>query len=544
VSIAEDRLLKGDTVLVQAGDLVPADLELLEAHGLEVDEWGLTGELMPVGKRVGEEDVYLYRGSRVTRGSGKGIVVATGEETEYGQILKQPWERERREPPPLARWQHGLPLILLLPPLIAAFRRYDYGAWICLLFLAVAVAIVLLQNHELYRYLVTSREARRLAARGIDVRDVACLDVVSQIDVICLDKTGVLTTLDVEVGAVHSAGEMPDLASSLPNDERGALIGIACALCNDVYFPEKKGQASPIDRALMSFALDNGFDFDQLAVQCKRVYDKPFDSEDRYMAAGFEHCDQQLCFAKGDPEVILRMCRGYVTASNTESRMDEAFLRSLRAALNSARQRGGIVLGIAYGQGVEMPSCQYAFLCLICLRNPLRPEVPGFVRSLKAEGIRPIILTGDRVETAVTVGEQAGISPSSAYCLTGKDIARMPLDEVARQAAHVSIFARLLPHQKGIIVRLLQRRGHSVSMVGDGANDTIALRSADLGLSFAENSSPFARSVSRILVHDLADVLTIVQGAKRMELRLEELSLFRAIALVAIVLALYAWVLV
>ena len=104
--IAEDGLRKGDMVRLQAGDLVPADLELLEARGLEVDEWDLTGELMPVEKRVDEEPVFLYRGSRVTRGSGKGIVVAAGEETEYGKILKQPWELENCGLPPLMNWRH------------------------------------------------------------------------------------------------------------------------------------------------------------------------------------------------------------------------------------------------------------------------------------------------------------------------------------------------------------------------------------------------------------------------------------------------------
>ena len=534
---------RGDTVLLQAGDLVPADLELLEARGLEVDEWELTGELMPVEKRVDEEAVYVYRGSRITRGSGKGIVVATGEETEYGQILKWPWEQEKRRLPPLMNWQYCIPLVLLLPPFIAALRRYDNDAWICLLCLAAAVVMVLLQNHELFTYLLTTSEARRLEARGMKIRDAACLAVVSHLDIVCLDKTGVLTTLDIEVAGIHFAGDMPDVVSSLPNDERGALIGIGCALCNDVFFLERREQANPIDGALIAFALQHGFDIDQLAVQYKRVYDKPFDSEDRYMAAGFELNDQRLCFAKGDPEIVLRMCTSYMAPSGAETKVDVSFLLSVRTALDAAKQKGDIVLIMACSQRPEMPPQHYTFLCLICLQNPMRPGVRDWVRGLKAEGIRPIMLTGDREETAMTIGRQAGIGLDSGYCLTGKDIARMPLREVARQAAHVSVFARLLPHQKGILVRLLQQRGHSVAMVGDGANDTIALRSADVGISFVENSSPFAKRVSRILVHDLADVLTIITGAKRLEQRLLDLSLFRAITLIFMLLGLYAWML-
>jgi P-type Ca2+ transporter type 2C len=153
------------------------------------------------------------------------------------------------------------------------------------------------------------------------------------------------------------------------------------------------------------------------------------------------------------------------------------------------------------------------------------------------------MLTGDRPEAAMAVGREAGIGPDSRYCLTGKDIARMALQEVARQAAYVSIFARLLPSQKGVLVRLLQQRGHSVAMVGDGTNDTIALRVADVGFSFGESSSPFAKRVSRILIHDLADFLAVITGVKRMERRLKCLTWLRVIALISMLCGLYAWML-
>jgi len=539
--IAEDRLHKGDMVLLQAGDLVPADLELVEARGLEVDEWELTGELRPIEKRVGEEAVYLYRGSRVTRGSGKGIVVATGAETEYGEILKQPREQEMRRVPPLIRGQYCILLVLLLPPFLAALGRYDRNALTSLLCLAAAVIMVLLQNSALFRYLLTSSEARRLEAQGINIRDATCLDDVSRLDVVCLDKTGVLTTLDIKVGGIHFAGETPDAASFLPGDERGTLTGIACALCNDVFFLERRHQADPIDRALISFAQQHGFDIDQLAAQYKRVYDKPFDSEDRYMAAGFELGDQTLYFAKGDPEVILKICTGYMTALGSVRRVDGDFLVSIRAATDSANQQGDIAIALGYSPGTTIPPKRYSFLCLIQLQNPLRPEVPDEVRWLEDVGIRPIMLTGDRPEAAMAVGKKAGIGPR--YCLTGKAIAQMASEEVARQAAYVSIFARLLPSQKGILVRLLQSRGHSVAMVGEGANDAVALRAADVGISFGESSSPLAKRVSRILIHDLADLPTIIAGAKRIERWLKYLMLFRVAALISMLVGLYAWML-
>ncbi len=405
--------------------------------------------------------------------------------------------------------------------------------------------MVLLQNSALFRYLLTSIEARRLEAQGIDIRDATCLDDVSRLDVVCLDKTGVLTTLDIRVGGIHFAGEMPDAASFLPalRDERGTLTGIACALCNDVFFLERRHQADPIDRALITFALQHGFDIDQLAAQYTRVYDKPFDSEDRYMAAGFALGDQTLYFAKGDPDVILKMCTGYMTATGSVRRMEGTFLGAIRAATDSANQRGDIAIALGYSPGTTIPPKRYTFLCLIQLQNPLRPGVPDKVRWLKNMGIRPLMLTGDRPEAAMAVGKQTGIGLDSRYCLTGKDIAQMALQEVAWWAAHESIFARLSPSQKGILVRLLQQRGHSVAMVGDGANDIIALRVADVGFSFGESSSPLAKRVSKILIHDLADLLTIIAGAKRIERWLKYLMLFRVAALISMLVGLYAWML-
>ncbi len=287
----------------------------------------------------------------------------------------------------------------------------------------------------------------------------------------------------------------------------------------------------------------HGFDIDQLAAQYTRVYDKPFDSEDRYMAAGFALGDQTLYFAKGDPDVILKMCTGYMTATGSVRRMEGTFLGAIRAATDSANQRGDIAIALGYSPGTTIPPKRYTFLCLIQLQNPLRPGVPDKVRWLKNMGIRPLMLTGDRPEAAMAVGKQTGIGLDSRYCLTGKDIAQMALQEVAWWAAHESIFARLSPSQKGILVRLLQQRGHSVAMVGDGANDIIALRVADVGFSFGESSSPLAKRVSKILIHDLADLLTIIAGAKRIERWLKYLMLFRVAALISMLVGLYAWML-
>jgi Ca2+-transporting ATPase len=153
------------------------------------------------------------------------------------------------------------------------------------------------------------------------------------------------------------------------------------------------------------------------------------------------------------------------------------------------------------------------------------------------------MLTGDRPNTAGKIGEEIGIANGPNAALTGRDIEKMELSEVARQSAYCSVFARLLPSQKGIIIRLFQQKGHYVAMVGDGANDSIALKVADIGISFVENSSPFAKRLSKILINDLGDLLVIVQGSKRSKWRVKFITWFRIAILITLLFALYMWVL-
>lgn len=537
VNIAEDDLRKGDTVLFQTGDLVPADLVLTEARGLELDEWELTGEIAPVAKRVDGEDVYVYRGSKVTRGNGQGVVTATGEETEYANCLKQSWERTQYRLPPLLSRTSLLLLVLLFPPFAGALLRCDNRVALGLLAVAVAVLIVVLENSDLFDCLVTVREAHRIEEHSIRLRDLASLEMVERLKVVCLDKTGVMTARDLKVKWIHLADAVPDLAAFAAADEVARLIRIGCALCNDVFYAEKADLANPMDRALIAFARAQGTDIAAAQQVYRRIYDKPFDSEARYMACGFEADGETLYFAKGDPDVVLKMCRSYVTQSGGEQQADWSFWTATRAHGESVSRMGDIAIALAYGVGTpENPPVRYTFLGLIQLENPLLPCVPHVLKELRGAGIRTVMLTGDRVESTLKIGAEAGLLAGQNLYLTGKQIARMGAWDIGEQATFVSVFARLLPSQKGLLVRLLQRTSGVVAMVGDGANDTVALKAADIGIAFGRDASPIARRVSQVFINDLADLVTIVQGARRRRQSLDDLAAIRAIMLIAIIL--------
>lgn len=544
INIDEDCLRKDDAVVLQTADVVPADLRLIEAEGLEVDEFDITGELLPVIKKVGDEDVILHAGSKVTRGSGQGIVIAAGEETEYGRILHQSWEQGRMPEVRIFEKRYLSLILLLLPAFLIQAAQSNDVIGVIVIYLLWFVLLALLQNSELFRHLLVSYELDKLKRFSIQIRDPDVMERMIRMDIVCFDKTGVLTTCQMEVKNIYLADAMLQADLAATGDE-GAFhwIKIASALSNDVLFFEKLDLASPIDRALIAFAMKNGVDDKELLLRHKRIYDKPFDSENRHMVVGFELDGRKYYFAKGDPGVVLRMCMHYMSVTGDVREMDYEFWGSHLSNIQAINESGDTAIALAFAGSVsdEIPE-KYTFLCLVQLQNPLQPDVCETIAGMKGAGIRNTLLTGDRAETAASVAMACGLTNNGAAVLTGNSIQKMEPREVARQSAYCSVFARLIPSQKALIVRLFQEKGHCVGMVGDGVNDGIALRVADIGLSFIKDSSPIARRFSDILVNDLADLLILIHSAHRIKKRSALLRSIRILSIAGLLFGLYAWV--
>jgi len=466
VNIAADDLRVGDLVLIQTGDIVPADLKLLEALDLEVDEFGLTGEIMPVPKCVKPEaDVRVFQGSNVLRGHGKGIVIATCEDTEYGKILKQS-------------------------------GRYSKD-----------------EKIHLLKSLVLRRLQKKLLKSNIFLSHEGVLDDIIKVDVFLFDKTGVLTSRDIKVEEIYLGGGNSSI-DCVRGRETWDIIMTGCTLCHDLAYHQTMAFANPVDRALMSFAEENGVNIDESLRQYQRIYQKPFNSEERYMACGFDHgySGKRIYFAKGDPEVLLKKCNSYVTPLGERRSKDFSFLSALRVKMKEMSHGGSVIIALAYSENSFVEP--YTFLCLFRLENPLKPDAKAVLRELGEKGIRNVIFTGDRTETALRIAVETGIENAAKFYLTGTDIEKMPPSEVVKQCEYVSVFTRLSPSQKGIITRIFQQRGHRVAVIGDGTNDVIALKSADVGISFVERSSPVAKRVAKVLINDLTDILRVVETAR------------------------------
>jgi len=515
--IAADDLQRGDLVLIQAGDIVPADLRLLEAWDLEVDEFELTGEILPVPKCVQPEaDVRVFQGSQVLRGHGKGIVIAAGEDTEYGKTLKASGRYDKAEKIHLITKSHFALLFLLVPALLIRLKFSNDHTLIYLTYPVLAFLLWLLQNDELLKFLVLRRLQKKLLTHNILLRHPGVLDDLRKVDVFCFDKTGVLTSRDIKVKEIYLGGEEGSIDCITDRQTRD-IIMTGCALCHDLAYHQTMRLANPLDRALMSFAEENGINFDESQRQYQRIYQKPFKSEERYMACGFDHgsSGKRIYFAKGDPEVLLKKCNSYVTPLGERRAMDFSFLSAVRVKMEEMSLDGSVIIALACSENsLVRPPSSYTFLCLFRLENPLRPEAKGVLGELSAKGIRNVILTGDRTETALRIGAETGIENAVKFYLTGRDVEKMPLSEVGRQGEYVSVFTRLSPSQKGIIAGIFKQRGHGVAVIGDGTNDVIALKSADVGISFVERSSPMAKRAAKVLINDLTDILRVMEAAR------------------------------
>lgn len=541
INIQEDKLCLGDIVVLQVGEIVPADIQLVEANGLEIDEFEITGEILPVHKKVKDNHDFLFMGTKVTRGTGKGLVVATGDKTEYGGILKQEWEKNRPFEFKLFRTRYLWLLGLLLPALLIDLSRSNNHIIVIAFYLFCSVVLVLLQNTQLLYQWIISHYLKEYQKSGINVRDPRVFDQFNEIDIYCFDKTGVLTSRQIEVKNIFLPYGKLYIENKHNKEYPFSLVKIACALCNDINFFEKIETANPIDKALIAFAMKNGIDISVLLSQYKRIYDQPFDSENRYMVCGYKSKNKEVYFfTKGDPEVILRMCDHYVSAAGIQIEMNFNVKRTVLSQMNTISQNGNTAIALAYAVGaINQKPSKFTFLCLAQLETPLHPDAQDIIRKITKEGKRGVILTGDRADNALRVGKECGIAIDSEACLTGKMIEKMDLQEVTRQSSYCSVFARLIPSQKGVLIRLFQRKGHRVAMIGDGPNDGIALKVADVGISFVENSSPIARRLSKILINDLSDLLNLFNDAKKIRIRLHFWNLFRTLLIALVLIYVY-----
>ncbi len=553
VTIPSELLVPGDIVLLEAGDKVAADLRLIETHNLSAQEAILTGESVPVGKdtvaspenaALGDQSGMAFSGTLITTGSGKGVVVATGANTEIGRISGMLSEVEMLETPltqqmgRFARWLTGL--ILGIAALLLVFGYFAEHLPFADLFMAVVGLSVAAIPEGLPAVLTITLAVavQAMAKRQVIVRHLPAIETLGSVSVICTDKTGTLTRNEMMVASLTTAegtwvvsgsGYAPEGEIQVSQDARlpSRLVdlGRVAALCNDAVISEKNGvwhvQGDPMEGALQAFAAKAGFDLQQHKLQWVRTDVVPFDAKTRYMAVlCHNHTQEAFIFVKGAPERILDMCAAQSNSSGGFEQLDRQYWMQQVDAIASQGQR---VLALALKPVTPQQTVlayddaehQLTLLGLIGLIDPPRPEVLESIQDCYTAGIQVKMITGDHVGTATAIAMQIGLAhPQRA--LIGAQIDSMSDAELTAAVLETNVFARTNPEHKLRLVMALQAQDMIVAMTGDGVNDAPALKRADAGVAMGRKGSEAAKEAAEIVLADdhFASIVSAVREGR------------------------------
>lgn len=532
-------LVPGDLLVVEAGDLVTTDARIREANKLEANESTLTGESVPVEKhtralpgatRVAERHNMLFKGTIVTRGSGEALVVATGMDSELGRISALLEEARDEETPlekrlgVLARRLLWLTLAIALG-IVASGLAVRRELWLVVeTAIALAVATVP-EGLPIVATLALARGMRRMARHNALVRRLSAVETLGATAVILTDKTGTLTenTLSVE-RVLTEAGEhvIGDRARTVPtfaeqahpyDAPSAALLRralLAGVLCNNAELrgdAASAGVGDPLEVALLEAGASVGLHAGELALRLPEIHEEAFDPETRVMATHHREGDGVFIAVKGAPEAVVGACSTLATRAGVSplSAAERAgwLSRSEQMAASGLR-----VLALAEGRSSrasERPRAELTLLGLAALHDPPRSDVGAVIAACRAAGVRVIMATGDQAATARAVAAAIGLAPPDVAVLLGREVPPVtaPLaDEAVRAILEADVFARTSPQEKLALIRLHQRAGAVVAMVGDGVNDAPALRTADIGVAMGRRGTEVAKEAADIVLVD------------------------------------------
>lgn len=512
LDLPEQDLVRGDIIVLEAGDVVPADCRILSAEALEVDASSMTGESLPVRKspsasfeaHVADRSSMLYDGTAIAAGRAVAVVVAVGDETE----ARRGASAVKRDPSRGGVERRLRSLIRMTGPvaigagvsvmgmgLLRGRRLEDLvGSGVSLAVASVPEGLPLIATAA------QLAAASRLSKRGALVRNVRSIEALGRVDALCLDKTGTLTEGRIELGSIAEGNAEP--RTSYGENERLVLAAALRAA------PEPRigsTKTDPTDAALYRAAESLGVRAFDGAGGWLRLRELPFEAERGYQVVLGETREGALLTIKGAPErLISRVVK--LRRGGQELEVDEA---GRSALLERARELGGSglrVLGVAEARVAadydvaELP--ELVFRGFVAFRDPVRPTSAQAVSDLHAAGVITYMLTGDHPSTAEAIAREVGLLPPGGIVMSGGALAQFSDEELDAQLGRVRVFARVTPAQKVRIVRALQRAGKVVAMVGDGANDAPAIRLANVGIAVGRHSTAAARAASDVVLMD------------------------------------------
>ncbi|NOX20205.1 MAG: calcium-translocating P-type ATPase, PMCA-type [Nitrospirae bacterium] len=531
--VKASELVPGDIVLLEAGTMVPADIRLMEVYQLKIEEAALTGESLAVKKHVsalvdddlplGDRKNMAFKGTVVTYGRGKGVVVATGMDTELGRIATMLQESEEPKTPlqkRLAAFGKRLAIAIILICTVIFLFGILRGEPV-LLMLLTAVSLTVAAIPEALPAVVTislAIGARKMVKQNALIRKLPAVESLGSVTYICTDKTGTLTENRMKVVQIYLDGKIIDVENNADVKENRDFL-LALALSNDVQMGDgNKAVGEPTELALYEFAAKLGFDKFDLLSEYPRVNEIPFDSDRKAMTTIHKTDSGYISFTKGAADVLIEKS----TSMALKGEIDET-TRDVLLKMNEKMASEGLrVLAIGMRRFDSIPedlSPEYiendlVFLGLVGLMDPPRKEVFDAIEACKKAGIVPVMITGDHPVTARTIALKLGlITEENSSVITGAELERLSEEEFKEKVEHIRVYARVAPEQKLKIVKALQDRGHFVAMTGDGVNDAPALKRADIGVAMGITGTDVAKEAAHMILLD-DNFATIVKAVK------------------------------
>ncbi len=502
--IAASAVTVGDIVVLEEGDVVPADLRLLSSVQLKCDESALTGEshgaekhdAVIVGKAVTHSNAcnLLFSSTYVVGGSGVGVVTAIGKDTEIGGIAEM-LENVKKGESPLERSLNRLgkiisAFVICVAAVIFAVGFFAYGTGLLKNFMtAVAVAVAAIpEGLPAVVSVIMAMGVQRMSRENVVIRKLKCVETLGSCTCICTDKTGTLTQNKIKVVKVFGA-------------EKDCKLLLACmSACTRVKGTRGNYIGDPTEIAVKTYAVKSGFD-----AEYSVTGEIPFSSERKLMSVRAEMQEGTFIFVKGAPEEVLKRCKNVKNRAEIERQCAEMSSGALR------------VLAFAYKEGGELTEEGLTYLGVCGMMDGLKPGVTEAVEACREAGITTVMITGDSAKTAFAIADKAGICHREDEVFTGEQLDGMNKPQLRDAIKRGKVFARVSPRHKNVIVKLKQAQGEVVAMTGDGVNDAPSVKSADIGIVMGKSGTEVTKSVADMVIADdnFTTIVTSVREGRR-----------------------------
>ena len=534
LTVKSEDLVVGDLVLLEAGDSVPADGRLIESASLKIEEAALTGESVPVSKfidtlylREGEKDVPLgdrknmaYMGSTAVYGRGSMVVTATGMDTEMGKIAGALAQAEDGQTPlqiKLAQLSKILTwLVLGICVLVFGVQmlragQFSLGVVLDSFMIAVSLAVAAIpEGLVAVVTVVLSIGVTNMSKRNAIIRKLTAVETLGCAQIICSDKTGTLTQNKMTVVDFYGDNETE--------------CACAMALCSDAELVDGEVTGEPTEAALVAWANKLGKPKDELKLEAMRKGEAPFDSLRKMMSTVHNVAFGFVQYTKGAPDVVVSLCTSYLDGGEVKP-MTNAKRAEIMAANQAMADKALRVLCCAQRLWDKLPESfddeylehDLTFMGLCGMIDPVRPEVRDAIVECRGAGIRPIMITGDHIATAVAIAKDLGILEEGQEAITGSQLSAMSDEEFEQAFRHISVYARVQPEHKTRIVNAWRKAGCVTAMTGDGVNDAPSIKSADIGVGMGITGTDVTKNVADMVLADdnFATIVGAVEEGRR-----------------------------